>query len=198
MILNRRLALGATLAATAAPFIPSTQAQQAPASAGQTPSYYRYRVGDIEVTAVNDGTFSRPLDGLISNAPLPEVKKALIDAFLPDDKLTIPFTSLVLRTGGKLVLIDAGNGNNGPATTGAWMRNFRAAGFDPANVDVLLFSHFHGDHINGARLKDGTARFPQAEIMVPAAEWDFWTSDDKRASAPDRIKGTFEDRKSVV
>jgi len=198
MILNRRLALGATLAATAAPFISSTQAQQAPASVGQVTSYYRYRVGDIEVTAVNDGTFSRPLDGLISNAPLPEVKKALIDAFLPDDKLTIPFTSLVLRTSGKLVLIDAGNGDNGPATTGAWMRNFRAAGFDPAEVDQVVFSHFHSDHISGSRLKDGTAVFPRAELAVPAAEWAFWMDDARMAAASEAMKGAFANVRRVL
>ena len=67
----------------------------------------------------------------------------------------------MLKTGGKLVLIDTGNGNSGAPTSGTWMANFKAAGFDPAQVDTIIISHFHGDHINGMRLKDGTRRVPE-------------------------------------
>ena len=74
----------------------------------------------------------------------------------------------MLKTGGKLVLIDTGNGNSGAPTSGTWMANFKAAGFDPAQVDTIIISHFHGDHINGMRLKDGSAVFPNAEVMVSA------------------------------
>lgn len=197
MPLSRRLALGATLAA-AVPLLPSAQAQQAPAAAGQAPGWYRYRVGDIEVTAINDGAFARPIDGLIRNAPLPEVKQALADAFLPDDKLTIPYTSLALRTGGRLVLLDAGNGDNGGPATGSWMRNFRAAGFDPAEVDQVVFSHFHSDHVSGVRLKDGTAVFPRAELAAPAAEWAFWMDDARMAAAPEAMRGGFANVRRVL
>ena len=98
------------------------------------------------------------------------MKNALAAAFLPTDKMTIPFTTLVVNTGSKLVLLDTGNGNSGAPTSGTWMANFRAAGFDPANVDIVMIGHFHGDHINGMRLKDGTEVFAKAEIMVPAPE----------------------------
>ena len=196
MSITRR-AIGAGLAAAAVtPFGRRATAAQPPATA-QAPAYFRYRVGDMQVTAVNDGMAYRSLDGFVPNAPPGALQQAMADNFLPADRFPITFTTLVVNTGGKLVLIDTGNGDLGAPTSGTWMTNFRAAGFDPANVDVLLFSHFHGDHINGARLKDGTARFPQAEIMVPAAEWDFWTSDDKRASAPDGIKGTFDNVRRV-
>jgi glyoxylase-like metal-dependent hydrolase (beta-lactamase superfamily II) len=88
-------------------------------------------------------------------------------------------------------LIDTGNGDSGAPTSGAWMKNFRAAGFDPKDVSSVVFSHFHGDHINGFRLKDGTAVFPNAEVMVPAAEWAFWMDDAKASAAPDAMKGAF-------
>ena len=200
MPISRRLALGATLVAAAAPLAPgAANAQAQPAAPAQAPGFYRYRVGDIEVTAVTDGTAIRqPLDNFIRNAPLPEVKQALSDAFLPDDKLTIPFTTLVLRTGGKLVLIDSGNGDNGAPGTGLWMRNFRAAGFDPAEVDQVVFSHFHSDHISGARLKDGAAVFPRAELSVPAAEWAFWMDDARMAAAPEAMRGGFANVRRVL
>jgi glyoxylase-like metal-dependent hydrolase (beta-lactamase superfamily II) len=95
----------------------------------------------------------------------------------------IPFTTLVVNTGGKLVLIDTGNGDMAAPTSGTWMANFLAAGFKPEAVDMVIFSHLHGDHINGLRLKDGTQRFPQAEIKMPALEAAFWMSEENKAKA---------------
>jgi glyoxylase-like metal-dependent hydrolase (beta-lactamase superfamily II) len=197
--LDRRTALLAAASAGALPFagalVPSVA--QAQTVTSQAPGYYRYKVGDILVTAVNDGVARRPLDGFIRNADLADVKKAMQAAFLPDDQVTIPFTTLVLQIGDRLTLIDTGNGNSGAPTSGTWMANFRAAGFDPAKVSTILVSHFHGDHINGLRLKDGTAVFPNAEIMVPAAEWAFWMSDERMNAAPDAMKGAFQNVRRV-
>ncbi len=85
----------------------------------------------------------------------------------------------------------------GAPTSGHWMKNFRAAGFDPAQVDTVVISHFHGDHINGLRLKDGTAVFPKAEVMVPAAEWDFWMDDARMNQAPEAMKAAFQGARRV-
>ncbi len=197
---NRRTIMAAPLVAgpLAAGLAGYAQAQTAtapPATAGgglsQAPGFYRYKVGDIEVTAVNEGFFNRPLDGFVRNAELADVKKAVADAFLPETALQIPFTTTVLRTGGKTVLIDTGFGDNGPPTSGRWMANFKAAGFDPAQVTTVIFSHFHADHIGGLRMKDGTSPFPNAEIMVPEVEWAFWMDDAKMAAAPDAAKPGF-------
>src|SRR3954463_5632585 len=112
------------------PALAQTQppAQTSPAVGHQAPGYYRYKVGDIEVTAIHDGFAPRPLDGLVRNADLGDVKKAMVDAFLPTDVLPITFTTLALKTGGRLVLVDTGNGDSGAPTTGRWMANFKAAG----------------------------------------------------------------------
>lgn len=168
-----------------------------PSIAGQAPSFFRYRVGDLQVTAIHDGMAYRSLDGFVPNAQPGAVKQALADSFLPTDRFPVTFTTLVINTGSKLVLIDTGNGDLGAPTSGTWMANFRAAGFDPAQVDTVIFSHFHGDHINGFRLKDGAAVFPKAEIMVPEAEWAFWTSDNEMTRAPAGLKGTFENVRRV-
>ena len=161
------------------------------ASVNQAPGFYRYKVGDLTVTAINDGFARRPLEGFVRNAELADVKKAMESAFLPQDALPITFTTLVIQNGERLTLIDTGNGDSGAPTSGTWAANFKAAGFDPKNVSSVVFSHFHGDHINGFRLKDGTAMFPNAEVMVPAAEWGFWMDDAKAAAAPDGMKGAF-------
>jgi glyoxylase-like metal-dependent hydrolase (beta-lactamase superfamily II) len=199
--LSRRNALAAGAAAVAAPAIGvnvMTRPAEAQAAApGQAPGFYRYKVGDITVTAINDGFFSRPVEGFIRNAELPAVQKALSEAFLPTNAVPISFTSLVVQSGNRVMLLDAGNGNLGAPTSGTWMTNFRAAGFDPAQVNAVIISHFHGDHINGLRLRDGTAVFPNAEIHVPAPEWDFWMSDERMAQAPDAARGGFQNCRRV-
>lgn len=173
---------------------PSPEAQQ---GSRQAPGFYRYKVGDIEVTAIQDGFARRPLEGFIRNAELQDVQQALKEAFLPTDALPITFTSLVLKDRDRLTLIDTGNGDLGAPTTGVWMENFRAAGFDPLKVGTIVISHFHGDHINGLRLKDGTPVFPDAEVMLPAAEWSFWMDDARMNQAPEAMKGVFQNVRRV-
>ncbi|MBV9079033.1 MAG: MBL fold metallo-hydrolase [Methylobacteriaceae bacterium] len=201
-MITRRTVLASTPALAAAAATTEAVSQASPtgasgATVGQAPGFYRYKVGEIEVTAVHDGFANRPLEGLVRNAELGDVKAAMADAFLPTDVLPITFTPLVLRTGGKTVLIDTGNGDVGAATSGRWLANFRAAGFDPTQVDTVLISHFHGDHIGGIRLKDGTGVFPKAEILVPEAEWAFWMDDGKMAGAPDAAKPAFQNVRRV-
>src|SRR5215203_4990551 len=174
-----------------------TQAPAQTSSAGwQAPGFYRYKVGDIEVTAIHDGFARRPLEGFVRNADLSDVQKAA-DAFLPADALPIPYTTLALRTGDRLVLINTGNGDSGAPTTGRWMANFRAAGFDLAQVNTIIISHFHPDHINGLRLKDGTAVFSNAGVMAPAPEWAFWMDDGRMAQAPEAQKANFQNVRRV-
>ena len=189
--------VGVGLAAALSSAGADAQTAQNARSGAQAPAFYRYKVGDVTVTAVNDGIASRPLDGFIRNAPIEAVRQALGEAFLPQDRVPISFTTLVLQIGGRLVLIDTGNGDAGAPTTGTWLANFRAAGFDPAAVDLVLFSHFHADHISGARLKDGTAVFPRAEFAVPEAEWAFWMDDATMARAPDAAKPGFQNVRRV-
>ncbi|MFC4173215.1 MBL fold metallo-hydrolase [Microvirga sp. GCM10011540] len=205
MTLTRRTVLAGT-ALAAAPFGGQALAQAAPSTPGssqsaetsQAPGFYRYKVGDIEVTAINDGFARRPLEGFVRNAELSQVKEAMREAFLPEEALPITFTTLVLRRdGGGLTLIDTGNGDSGAPTSGFWMENFRAAGFEPSQVENVVISHFHGDHINGLRLKDGTAVFPRAEVMVPAAEWAFWMDDARMNQAPEGMKGAFQNVRRV-
>ena len=199
MSVTRRSAIGAGLAAAALPsalFSATARAAQ-PLAIAQAPAFFRYRVGDLQVTAINDGVYVRPSEGLVPNAPPGGLQQALADRFLPTDKVTISFTTLVVNTGTKLVLLDTGNGDLAAPTSGTWLANFRAAGFDPANVDTVIISHFHGDHINGLRMKDGTARFPRAEVMVPAPEWAFWMDDGNMSQASAGLKGTFDNSRRV-
>ncbi len=191
MGLRRRDLLAAAVAAVAT-------GAAAPVVSGQAPSFFRYRVGELQVTAIHDGLAYRSLDGFVLNADQADVKQALADAFMVTDRFPITFTTLVINTGSKLVLIDTGNGDLAPPTAGRWMANFRAAGFEPSQVDTVVFSHFHTDHVNGYRLRDGSTPFPQAQVMVPEPEWAFWMSDRERTRASGAyLTGNFDNIRRV-
>jgi glyoxylase-like metal-dependent hydrolase (beta-lactamase superfamily II) len=204
MELTRRHALSAAAAIAAAPLLPSLPAKAAAAAADkQAPSFYRYKVGDILVTVVSDGKNVFKLeDSFITNAKKDEVNAALEKAFMPRDMMTIYFAPVVLNTGGKLVVIDTGNGAvsnaNSKGANGQFGANFVAAGFDPKAVDTVVISHFHGDHVNGLLTADGTPTFPNAEVLVPATEWKFWMDDGEMSRAPaGRMQGLFKNNRNI-
>ena len=177
----------AGLAATTLPAL-----AKAPLSGTQGAAVYRYKVGDIEVTALNDGIAKFPLgEGFVTNAKLAEVQAALKDAFMPPETMQIPFTALVVNTGSKLILIDTGTAGLVAPTAGVLLDNMAAAGIDPKAIDTILISHMHPDHINGIRNKEGVANFPNAEIKVNALEWAFWMDEAKMSAAPEGMKPLF-------
>jgi glyoxylase-like metal-dependent hydrolase (beta-lactamase superfamily II) len=190
--ITRRSLIAGTALAAAAAALPNQGLTKAPPAGKQAPAFYRYRIGEFELTALYDGIWDRPIDEtFVRNAPREEVLKALADSFLPADKLPLPFTPLLVNTGSKLVLLDTGSAGQIAAGAGTLLANLAAAGIEPQAVDVIAISHFHPDHIDGLKTKDHAVVFPNAEIFVPAPEWDHWMDDAKLATAPDRLKGNF-------
>ncbi|GLH76102.1 MBL fold metallo-hydrolase [Bradyrhizobium sp. SSBR45G] len=189
--LNRRQVLtGAALAGTAAVArLGTAPAEAAVTPAGaQAPGFYRYKVGSFECTSINDGARTFPVpDTFVTNASKEEAVAAADAAYMPKGMVTIPFNPQLINTGSRLVLIDTGNGvaNLEPSkgAVGRTLQNLAAAGVDPKAIDVVLLSHLHPDHTNGIRAADGSMAFPNAEIMVPAKDWEFWTSEDNAAKA---------------
>ena len=159
----------------------------------QLAAAYRYKVGDILVTAVHEGMNAMPLkEGFVRNAPFTDVQAAMAEDFQPTDTLNITFTPLVIQTGSETVVLDTGFADNGPPTAGFMQHNMRAAGIAPEDVTKVVISHFHGDHIAGLTRKDGSLSFPNAEVLVPEEEWTFWTDEAKKAAAPDAMKANFD------
>ncbi len=196
MSIDRRSLLALTIGGVGAGLALPNQitAQAAAPTAGkQAPGIYRYKVGGYEVTAISDGGASRKLDEtFVRNVPLADVQKDLQASFQPKDQVRITFTTLAINTGSKVIVLDTGYGDGGPASAGSMAASLAAAGIDPANVDMVVHSHFHPDHIAGTRRKDGSLTYPKAEIKVPAPEWDFWMDDAKMAQAPEGMKGNFQ------
>lgn len=190
--LDRRQVLGGAAAMGAAaalsPFPISAARAAVPPSGAQAPGFYRYKVGSFECTSINDGARSFPMpDSFVKNVPKEEALAAAEAAYMPKGMVTVPFNPQLINTGGKLVLIDCGNGiaNFEPSkgAVGRTLQNLAAAGVDPKSIDVVLMSHLHPDHTNGIRALDGSMAFPNAEIMVPAKDWEFWMSEENAAKA---------------
>jgi len=171
---------------------------EAPAGNMATPGIYRYKVGDYELTAIYDGIWYRPIaSDFIRNAPFAEVEHALDQAFMPHDKLATPFTTLIANTGKRVVLLDTGTGGQIAPSAGVFRNNLAAAGIDPKQVDTIVISHFHPDHINGIKDKDNALIFPRAEIMVPAPEWAYWMDDANLNAAQADLKITFLNQRRI-
>ena len=208
--LSRRELLGVAAAAGAAagaaaalPPLSSARAAVAPAGA-QAPGFYRYKVGDYECTSINDGARSFPMpDKWVTNVPKDEALAAAEAAYMPKGMVTVPFNPQLINTGSKLILIDCGNGiaTFGPTkgAVGRTLQNLAAAGVDPKSIDIVLVSHLHPDHTNGIRALDGSMAFPNAEIMVPAKEWEFWMSEENasKAQSNEMMKNYFANVKKI-
>ena len=192
MPLSRRTLMAAAAAAPALPQLISTAHAGAPPVGKQAPGFYRFKVGDFEVTALHDGVVQGKIEqGRIPNAPLEDVKKLLAANFMSDEILTNHFTTIVVNTGSKLILIDCGFNNNGAPSVGKMAENMAAAGIDPKQIDTVLISHFHPDHINGLRAKEGALVYPNAEIAIPQADWDHYMDDAKMNAVPEAARGGF-------
>ncbi|HEX5999587.1 MAG TPA: MBL fold metallo-hydrolase [Hyphomicrobiaceae bacterium] len=154
---------------------------------------YRYKVGSVEVTALYDGIWKKPHDpAFIKNASIDETKAALATAGMTTEYMPIPLTVVVLKVGDKLIMVDAGSGvGQWQPTAVSLPGNMAAAGIDPARIGTILISHFHPDHIFGLMEKGTDAPvYPNAELVVSATEYKWWTE-------PDRVEKLPEARKAL-
>jgi len=194
MDLSRRQLLATAAAAAAAPAaINLTTAQAAaPLSGKQAPAFYRFKVGEFEVTTLHEGLLkvANP-NTLVTNKTPDEIGQALDAAGIPRNNVQNPFVPTLVNTGRNLVLIDTGFGDIGPPGVGQLMPNLIAAGVDPKQIDTVLITHFHPDHISGIRSKTGESIYPNAEVVVAAQEWKYWTDDGEASRAADPWKPSF-------
>lgn len=152
---------------------------------------FRYKVGSIEVTAIYDGIWRKPHDpSFIKNASIEDTREALAKAGLPTEFMPIPLTVTVLKIGDKYIMIDSGSG------VGQWQANatnlpanMKAAGIERSQISTILVSHFHPDHVWGLMEKGTNAAvFPNAELIVSSAEYNWWTEPGRVEKLPDGRK----------
>jgi glyoxylase-like metal-dependent hydrolase (beta-lactamase superfamily II) len=174
---------GATLWATAA------QAQ-APMVKTQAPGYYRMMLGAFEVTALSDGTVELPVDKLLTNTTPGKVDAALGRSFLKAPVET-SVNGYLINTGTQLVLVDTGAAGLFGPTLGKLVANLKAAGYQPEQVDAVVITHMHPDHVGGL-MTGGQMAFPNATVHADKHDADHWLSQANLDQAPADAKGFFQ------
>ena len=192
MITDRRDLLRAGLGLAAGAALLPGAARQALAGAPfrneLPPAWYRFRFGDYEATVVSDGRL--PLgapEPAFPASPPAEVTGLLRANFLPPDAATLEQNVLVLNTGRQLILFDTGMGDSmgadsrmfGP-TTGQMLRNLRAAGIQPEQIDLVVLSHAHCDHCWALVDADGNRNFPNAQVVLSETDLRYWTDNNNK------------------
>jgi glyoxylase-like metal-dependent hydrolase (beta-lactamase superfamily II) len=148
---------------------------RAPVSKSQVPGCYRFSLGQFQVTVVSDGTIAFPAEALWPEASKADRDAVLLSDFQPTDKSTLQVNVLAVNTGDRLVLIDAGSRGKMQPTAGRLLQNLAAAEIKPEEVDTILITHAHPDHLWGvANASDTERTFPNAEYVIGEAELNFW------------------------
>jgi glyoxylase-like metal-dependent hydrolase (beta-lactamase superfamily II) len=141
----------------------------------QAPGWFRFMLGEIEVTVVSDGNLATPTSLLGVNADPEEVRAFLAANFLDAQTIYAHTNHVLLRSGDRLTLVDVGSGPNFQPTSGRLVANMEAADIAPEDVTDVLLTHAHPDHVWGAMDDFGDEpRFPEAAHRIGATEFDWW------------------------
>lgn len=152
------------------------------AALANPPAFYNFLHGDVQVTVVSDGVLGLG-DGrkLIKEATIEDLTARLEAAFLPPDNWVLQQNIPVLKIGGKTIIVDTGTGTSTMFgdTTGRLPANLKAAGIDPASIDMIVLSHCHPDHLGGMVDGAGKLLFPNAQVSVNEADYNYWIDEAK-------------------
>jgi glyoxylase-like metal-dependent hydrolase (beta-lactamase superfamily II) len=148
---------------------------------------HRFKIGTFDCTVVSDGTFTYtpptfppPTTFLFANAQKEDLAQALHTHNLDPEKWTewiSPYLCLVIDTGENIVLVDTGADGLGPST-GKLLQNLQSNGVPPGDIDTVILTHGHPDHIGGNTTSEGGSAFPDARFVMWKDEWDFWNSEE--------------------
>src|SRR6266851_1541200 len=163
----------------------------------QVPGFYRLKVGDLEVTALFDG--AAVVDPHWLNGTKATMD-GVLEALHEDPRLLdVSDEGFLVNTGKQLILVDAGAGTWwGGGALGRLLGSLRSAGYTPEEVDLVLVTHLHSDHVGGLTTDDGKLVFPKADVYVAKAESDFWLSPEIAAKAPKDAQPFFRSAQAIA
>ena len=138
---------------------------------------YRFKVGTFECMAVSDGTFDYPDHSFFVNAPKERLEQVLLEHNIQPGVITAPWTCLLINTGQQRVLVDTGGGAGLVPSVGKLLPNLEAEGIKPVDIDTVILTHGHPDHIGGNTDAEGKSAFSNARYVMWKDEWEFWRSE---------------------
>src|ERR1700674_3339363 len=198
-VLKENALLFAALLVALASFVaaPNAALTQAPQHHDQVSGFYRQKVGDLEVTALFDG--HAVFDPHWLNGTKATMD-GVVEALHEDPRLLdVSDEGFLVNTGKQLILVDAGAGTWwGGGALGRLLGSLRSAGYTPEEVDLVLVTHLHSDHVGGLTTQDGKRVFPNAEVYVAKAESDFWLSPEIAAKAPKDAQPFFQSAQAIA
>jgi glyoxylase-like metal-dependent hydrolase (beta-lactamase superfamily II) len=174
----------ATLGSTA----PEVANAAAPMMGVKRPDMYRFKLGSFEVTTFLDGYLQAPsLHPTYGNDQPIEAVQALAKANGLPMKFETPYVPTLVNTGKELVLFDAGNLAGRSPTTGKLLELLVTAGYKPEQIDVVVITHGHVDHIGGL-MRDDKPTYPNARIVFGEVEFDFWKKGEVREARKQNLE----------
>jgi glyoxylase-like metal-dependent hydrolase (beta-lactamase superfamily II) len=183
----------------AAVSLPLAAAAAAPQLKTQVPGWYRTMVGDFEVTALYDGYIDLDAKQLLKFAHPGEIERGLARGFEgAGPKVPTSVNGFLVNTGQQLILVDTGAAKLFGPTLGSLVDNLKASGYDPSQVDLVLLTHLHGDHVNGVLTPDGKPVFANAQILMSAPESAYWLDESQKAKAPQEMQSFFDMAKAAA
>lgn len=200
--LNKSIAL-TLLALSSFIAIPQTQAAETKSISHQkqVAGFYQHQLGNVQITALLDGTnYLSP--ALFKGIPAAEVIQILKKYYADQAKgVQTSVNAFLVNTGSSLVLVDSGSSScNGP-NFGSVVKNLNAAGYKTEQVDTILLTHLHPDHVCGISDK-GVASFPNATVYVADTEANYWLNSKQASKLPQdkqaRFKQTVEKIQQAV
>ena len=179
---------------------------------------FHFEIGEFECVSVSDGALNYPPESFFANVPLERVEIVLRQRNLPTAQIMTPYTCLFIDTGEHRVLVDTGAGNLGAhaadifsgldhstSVTGLLLENLRSAGVEPTEIDTVIITHAHPDHVGGTLDEEGRLVFGDAHYFISHDEWNFWNSDTAAEKAPTVMVDTarrnlhpLEDRLTLI
>jgi len=142
---------------------------------------YQFKTGSFECLSINDGTFTypHPYPFLFPNAPKEHLKQVLLKYKIQLDKWeewTSPYICLLIKTDRHLILVDTGAGSLGP-NTGKLIQNLKAEDISVNDIDTIILTHGHPDHLGGNTDSEGKLIFSNTRFVMWKNEWAFWTEE---------------------
>ncbi len=178
------------MAAAAPAFaLPATGARaklSAPAAA--QPAYHRFTVGDARITIVSDGYLGLSASGLGVETEPSEVTAFLEAHYLSTEQNYAHTNHVIIETGDAKLLIDVGSGTRFLNTAGRLMANMETAGIDPASITHVVITHAHPDHVWGIRDDFDEVILPDAEFIIGADEYAWWTAPGRVSQVPESLQ----------